>query len=132
MTTTAWLIVGFPLFGSIIIGLLFNWLRLRSGSLVAPVLLHLATNSVGRTTSDGGASSRSRARRSSAAVRPIAKLSRRTTATAGWKRSVIATSSQPTNDRSWPSLMPRSETTLSGLPSTISSAGRRQSTSTWR
>ena len=34
--------------------------------------LGLATNSVGRTTSEGGAPSRSRARRSSAAVRPIA------------------------------------------------------------
>jgi uncharacterized protein len=28
-------------------GVLFSWLRLRSGSLLAPVLLHLATNSVG-------------------------------------------------------------------------------------
>jgi uncharacterized protein len=28
-------------------GVLFCWLRLRSGSLLAPVLLHLATNSVG-------------------------------------------------------------------------------------
>ncbi len=28
-------------------GVLFSWLRLRSGSLVAPVLLHLATNSLG-------------------------------------------------------------------------------------
>jgi uncharacterized protein len=28
-------------------GLLFTWLRLRSGSLLAPVLLHLATNSLG-------------------------------------------------------------------------------------
>ena len=28
-------------------GVLFAWLRLRSGSLLAPVLLHLATNSVG-------------------------------------------------------------------------------------
>ncbi|MGY1770917.1 CPBP family intramembrane glutamic endopeptidase [Blastococcus sp. SYSU D00813] len=28
-------------------GLLFVWLRLRSGSLLAPVLLHLATNSLG-------------------------------------------------------------------------------------
>lgn len=28
-------------------GLLFSWLRLRSGSLAAPVLLHLATNSLG-------------------------------------------------------------------------------------
>jgi membrane protease YdiL (CAAX protease family) len=28
-------------------GLLFAWLRLRSGSLLAPVLLHLATNSLG-------------------------------------------------------------------------------------
>lgn len=28
-------------------GVLFAWLRLRSGSLLAPVLLHLATNSLG-------------------------------------------------------------------------------------
>jgi membrane protease YdiL (CAAX protease family) len=28
-------------------GLLFAWLRLRSGSLLAPALLHLATNSLG-------------------------------------------------------------------------------------
>jgi uncharacterized protein len=28
-------------------GLLFSWLRMRSGSLVAPVLLHLATNCLG-------------------------------------------------------------------------------------
>jgi membrane protease YdiL (CAAX protease family) len=28
-------------------GVLFAWLRMRSGSLVAPVLLHLATNDVG-------------------------------------------------------------------------------------
>jgi uncharacterized protein len=28
-------------------GLLFTWLRLRSGSLLAPVLLHLATNAMG-------------------------------------------------------------------------------------
>jgi membrane protease YdiL (CAAX protease family) len=28
-------------------GLLFTWLRLRSGSLLAPVVLHLATNSLG-------------------------------------------------------------------------------------
>ncbi|MBN1097910.1 CPBP family intramembrane metalloprotease [Blastococcus sp. TML/C7B] len=28
-------------------GALFSWLRLRSGSLVAPALLHLATNTLG-------------------------------------------------------------------------------------
>jgi membrane protease YdiL (CAAX protease family) len=28
-------------------GVLFSWLRARSGSLAAPVLLHLATNCVG-------------------------------------------------------------------------------------
>ncbi|WP_235003233.1 CPBP family intramembrane glutamic endopeptidase [Blastococcus haudaquaticus] len=33
--------------GTAVAGLLFTWLRLRSGSLLAPVLLHLATNSLG-------------------------------------------------------------------------------------
>ena len=33
--------------GTAVAGLLFTWLRLRSGSLLAPALLHLATNSVG-------------------------------------------------------------------------------------
>ena len=33
--------------GTALAGLLFAWLRLRSGSLLAPVLLHLATNSLG-------------------------------------------------------------------------------------
>jgi uncharacterized protein len=33
--------------GTAAAGVLFCWLRLRSGSLVAPVLLHLATNSLG-------------------------------------------------------------------------------------
>jgi membrane protease YdiL (CAAX protease family) len=33
--------------GTAAAGLLFTWLRLRSGSLLAPVLLHLATNSAG-------------------------------------------------------------------------------------
>jgi membrane protease YdiL (CAAX protease family) len=28
-------------------GVLFSWLRLRSGSLLAPGLLHVATNSMG-------------------------------------------------------------------------------------
>jgi membrane protease YdiL (CAAX protease family) len=35
--------------GTALAGLLFAWLRLRSGSLLAPVLLHLATNSLGTT-----------------------------------------------------------------------------------
>jgi membrane protease YdiL (CAAX protease family) len=33
--------------GTAAAGVLLNWLRLRSGSLLAPVLLHLATNSLG-------------------------------------------------------------------------------------
>ncbi|PWW24133.1 CAAX prenyl protease-like protein [Geodermatophilus normandii] len=33
--------------GTAAAGLLFTWLRLRSGSLLAPALLHLATNSLG-------------------------------------------------------------------------------------
>ncbi len=33
--------------GTAAAGVLFSWMRLRSGSLVAPVLLHLATNSLG-------------------------------------------------------------------------------------
>ena len=33
--------------GTAAAGLLFAWQRLRSGSLLAPALLHLATNSVG-------------------------------------------------------------------------------------
>lgn len=32
---------------TVLAGLLFGWLRLRSGSLAAPVLLHLATNDLG-------------------------------------------------------------------------------------
>jgi membrane protease YdiL (CAAX protease family) len=31
-------------------GLIFTWLRLRSGSLLAPVLRHLATNALGSLT----------------------------------------------------------------------------------
>ncbi|NIH69839.1 CPBP family intramembrane glutamic endopeptidase [Modestobacter marinus] len=33
--------------GTAVAGLLFTWLRLRSGSLLAPALLHLATNTLG-------------------------------------------------------------------------------------
>ncbi|MGY1696615.1 CPBP family intramembrane glutamic endopeptidase [Geodermatophilus sp. SYSU D00814] len=33
--------------GTAVAGVLFTWLRLRSGSLLAPVLLHLATNTLG-------------------------------------------------------------------------------------
>lgn len=33
--------------GTAVAGLVFTWLRVRSGSLLAPALLHLATNSVG-------------------------------------------------------------------------------------
>jgi uncharacterized protein len=32
--------------GTAVAGLLFTWLRLRSGSLLAPALLHLATNTL--------------------------------------------------------------------------------------
>jgi uncharacterized protein len=42
--------------GTAAAGVLFSWLRLRSGSLVAPVLLHLATNTLG--TLAGAAASR--------------------------------------------------------------------------
>ena len=33
--------------GTAVAGVLFTWLRLRSGSLLAPALLHLATNTLG-------------------------------------------------------------------------------------
>ena len=35
--------------GTAVAGLVFTWLRLRSGSLLAPALLHLATNTLGRS-----------------------------------------------------------------------------------
>jgi membrane protease YdiL (CAAX protease family) len=50
---TAWLQGGAVLLvclGTAVGGLVFSWLRLRSGSLLAPVLLHLATNSLGSLT----------------------------------------------------------------------------------
>jgi uncharacterized protein len=41
------LVVLLACLGTAAAGVLFSWLRLRSGSLAAPVLLHLATNSLG-------------------------------------------------------------------------------------
>lgn len=50
VTTSAWvagLVVLVACFAAAVAGMLMSWLRLRSGSLVAPALLHLATNSLG-------------------------------------------------------------------------------------
>jgi membrane protease YdiL (CAAX protease family) len=41
------LAVAFAVLGTAAAGAFFTWLRLRSGSLLAPALLHLATNSLG-------------------------------------------------------------------------------------
>ncbi len=41
------LVVGLACLGTAAAGVLLAWLRLRSGSLLAPVLLHLTTNSLG-------------------------------------------------------------------------------------
>jgi CAAX protease family protein len=41
------LAVGVACLGTAAAGVLFTWLRLRSGSLLAPALLHLATNTLG-------------------------------------------------------------------------------------
>jgi membrane protease YdiL (CAAX protease family) len=41
------LVVGAGCLATAVAGLVFTWLRLRSGSLLAPVLLHLATNCLG-------------------------------------------------------------------------------------
>jgi uncharacterized protein len=43
----AWVAVVGAVVGTAVAGLVFCWLRLRSGSLVAPVMLHIATNSLG-------------------------------------------------------------------------------------
>jgi membrane protease YdiL (CAAX protease family) len=43
----AWAAVVAAVVGTALAGMVFCFLRLRSGSLVAPVLLHIATNSLG-------------------------------------------------------------------------------------
>jgi uncharacterized protein len=46
-----WLALAGAVLGTGIAGVVFCWLRLRSGSLLAPMMLHTATNSVGFTIS---------------------------------------------------------------------------------